>query len=196
MATEQENKSLLTVPNILSGYRLCAAPIIVLSLCTGAREVFVWLITLHLFTDILDGLIARIFRMQTEFGAKLDSYADIATYILAATGLIVFQNEFFMSHLAFFVALLGSYLAAQLVSLLKFGCATSMHLYSSKICGYVQAGFFLYLFWIGGSQYFLYVTVLVALLNNLEEILVISRLQKPIVDARSLFHIMKSQRVK
>ncbi|WP_371412031.1 CDP-alcohol phosphatidyltransferase family protein [Sphingobacterium sp. HMA12] len=33
-------------------------------------------------------LIARLFKLQTEFGAKLDSVADIGTYLMAFMGMI------------------------------------------------------------------------------------------------------------
>src|SRR5580765_5064165 len=72
-----------TIPNILSLYRIIIFPFIFYLLVTKNESLFSLFITISLITDILDGLIARLFKMQTKIGAKLDSWADTGTYILA-----------------------------------------------------------------------------------------------------------------
>src|SRR3546814_12982871 len=81
MATAKENS--WNVPNALSAYRILALPFIIHSIVTGDKQLFITLLSVNLITDILDGLIARVFRLQTELGAKLDSLADIGTYLMA-----------------------------------------------------------------------------------------------------------------
>jgi len=71
---------LRNIPNALSSYRLIMAPVLALLALTRHEEPFVVLIIISLITDILDGLIARGFQIQTSFGAKLDSIADDATW--------------------------------------------------------------------------------------------------------------------
>ena len=66
----------LTIPNALSFYRLLAAPAIIWLALEEHRDLFVVLLCISLITDILDGLIARTFRMESKLGARLDSFAD------------------------------------------------------------------------------------------------------------------------
>ena len=83
-------ENVINVPNGLSLYRLWMFPAIVLLCLTGAEQLFAVFICINLITDILDGLIARTFKLQTRFGARLDSLADVTTYISAILGLFCF----------------------------------------------------------------------------------------------------------
>lgn len=191
MALDQENKSLFNVPNILSAYRLCAAPILILCILRNVEDIFIALISLNFLTDIIDGYVARRWNLQTEFGARLDSYADISTYFLAIGGMFAWKDVFVRTHYVAFTSLIISYLLPQLLSIVRFGRPTSMHLYSSKVCGYVQGAFLLSLFWFGESELFLYFMCAIAITNNIEELLVLLRLKTPLSNAQSIFHILK-----
>lgn len=73
---------ILTVPNILSFFRLCLIPVIIWfyigrSDSTGT----ILLLLLSGLTDVLDGFIARRFHMVSEFGKALDPIADKLTQI-------------------------------------------------------------------------------------------------------------------
>jgi CDP-diacylglycerol--glycerol-3-phosphate 3-phosphatidyltransferase len=72
-----------TIPNILSLYRILVFPFILWLILSGNQQLFAAFITISLISDLLDGLIARTFKMQTKIGALLDSWADLGTYILA-----------------------------------------------------------------------------------------------------------------
>lgn len=88
-------RKLLTIPNILSFYRIFSFPLFLYFAIGHEERVFVVLLIINLITDILDGFIARKFNMQTEFGARLDSIADVGTYILAVIGIFIFKAEDF-----------------------------------------------------------------------------------------------------
>src|SRR6478672_8531181 len=103
----------LNVPNVLSAYRLVAIPVICYALYTNKEGLFIFLICTNLITDILDGLIARTFNLQTEFGARLDSLADVGTIILAVTGMFVFKPAFMTEHSIAFGMLLLLYVLFQ-----------------------------------------------------------------------------------
>src|SRR6476659_3884723 len=60
---------LRNIPNALSAYRLAMAPVLTGLALTGREKPFVILIVVSLITDIMDGLIARAFRLQSQFGA-------------------------------------------------------------------------------------------------------------------------------
>ncbi len=86
MASDSANtyqKKLLTIPNILSFFRLCLIPVIVW-LYIGKEDYFWTLIILLLsgLTDIVDGIIARRFNMISDFGKVFDPVADKLTQIV------------------------------------------------------------------------------------------------------------------
>jgi cardiolipin synthase len=85
----------LNIPNILSLYRLISFSFGIYLVITEQEYFFVWLICINLITDILDGLIARAFNLQTEIGARIDSLVDIGTYILAIMGVFIFKSQEF-----------------------------------------------------------------------------------------------------
>lgn len=136
----------LNLPNILSLYRLCSFPFILIIAWKGNEGLFVLLLCINLITDILDGLIARVFNLMTEMGAKIDSLADVGTYILAFLGIGLFKWEEFQPHLFSFLLFISLFLVCNVLSLIKFGRFPSLHLYSWKIGGYIQGIFFFILF--------------------------------------------------
>ncbi len=136
----------LNIPNVLSLYRLFSFPFVLYLAIAGQERLFVWLICINLVTDILDGWIARVFNMQTEIGARIDSLADIGTYILAIVGIFTFKSVEFSPHWLSFGVFIGMFLMTNIVSLIKFKRFPSLHLYSMKIGGYIQGIFFFVLF--------------------------------------------------
>lgn len=83
MASDSTGKcknKLITIPNILSLFRLCLIPVIVW-LYTKKQDYFGSLIILMLsaLTDIVDGFIARRFDMISDLGKALDPVADKLT---------------------------------------------------------------------------------------------------------------------
>ena len=80
----------LTIPNILSFFRLALIPVIVwLYAFAGLREWSVLVILISGFTDILDGFIARKFNMMSELGKALDPLADKLTQLAVLSCLII-----------------------------------------------------------------------------------------------------------
>lgn len=83
MTTDSTNtyqKKIITIPNILSFFRLCLIPVIVW-LYTVKHDNFLTLIILVLsgVTDIVDGIIARKCNMISDFGKAFDPVADKLT---------------------------------------------------------------------------------------------------------------------
>ena len=71
---------ILTIPNILSFFRLCLIPVIMWLYCV--KENYLWAgITLILsgITDTVDGFVARHFHMTSDLGKMLDPVADKLT---------------------------------------------------------------------------------------------------------------------
>ena len=78
--TENYQNKIITIPNILSFFRLCLIPVIVW-LYTVKQDYFWTLLILLLsaVTDIVDGIIARKYNMISDFGKAFDPVADKLT---------------------------------------------------------------------------------------------------------------------
>jgi CDP-diacylglycerol--glycerol-3-phosphate 3-phosphatidyltransferase len=181
----------INIPNMLSFYRLLAIPFIIWSLIQNDRTLFIVLICINLITDILDGLIARAFNMCTEFGARLDSLADISTFLLAISGFLIFENAFVTQHKMEFIVLFGFYAIPQIMALIKFSRPTSFHLYSNKIVGYIQ-GIFIFTFFVYGyNAVYFYGMIIVSCLADFEVFLLVLLLPKITSNAKSIFSVLK-----
>lgn len=76
---DYQNK-VLTIPNILSFFRLCLIPVIIWLYCV--KQNYMWtgyILLLSGATDIVDGFIARRFHMISDLGKVLDPIADKLT---------------------------------------------------------------------------------------------------------------------
>ncbi len=186
-----QKENILTVPNILSFYRLISFPVVLYFILTGNERMFVILLMINLITDLLDGFIARKFNMLTDFGAKLDSLADDATYLVAFIGLFIFKFNEFVPYKISISLFLISYMTSLIVSLIKFGKMPSLHLYSSKAGAVLQGFFFFALFLIGFYTPFYYIVVILGIASFSEQIaiLLLSREMRP--DLKGLYWVLK-----
>ena len=187
------NKIPLNIPNILSLYRIFVFPVIVFSLIAQNSALFAWLICISLITDILDGWIARTFNMQTEIGAKLDSIADMGTYIGAISGVFVFKSAEIQPYLFSFYVFIGLFVFSHLLSLIKFGRFPSLHLYSWKIGGYIQGFFFFVLFVFDFSAPFYYIMVTWGIASFLEHIIIQLIIKEMRSNAKGLYWVLKER---
>ena len=76
------SKKIITIPNILSLFRLMLIPVIVWLYCIEGE--YAWTILIILLsgaTDIIDGFIARRFQMISDLGKILDPVADKLTQL-------------------------------------------------------------------------------------------------------------------
>lgn len=74
------DKKIITIPNILSFFRICLIPVIVW--LYGVKHNFMWagyILILSGVTDMVDGYIARQFHMVSNLGKILDPIADKLT---------------------------------------------------------------------------------------------------------------------
>lgn len=79
-STSKYEKKIITIPNILSFFRICLIPAIVW--LYAVQDDYVWagyVLILSGITDIVDGFIARHFHMVSNLGKILDPIADKLT---------------------------------------------------------------------------------------------------------------------
>lgn len=80
MKHEETTRRILTIPNLLSFFRLCLIPVFAWLYCV--QKEYIWtgiVLVISGLTDTADGLIARHFHMTSDLGKVLDPVADKLT---------------------------------------------------------------------------------------------------------------------
>ena len=79
--SQKENLNrIITIPNLLSFFRLCLIPVMIWSYCVKEKPLLTGeILLLSGLTDLADGYIARRFHMISNLGKILDPVADKLT---------------------------------------------------------------------------------------------------------------------
>ena len=184
----------MNIPNILSLYRLITFPFLFALVLAGFENIFSILICINLITDLLDGLIARTFKLQTEIGAKLDSIADMGTYINAFLGIFLFKFQEIEPYIISFIVFMSLFVFSHILSLIKFGRLPSLHLYSWKIGGYIQGIFFFMLFTVGFFKIYYIIMITWGILAFSEHIIIQLVIKKMISNAKGLYWVLADKK--
>ncbi|MFM7021885.1 MAG: CDP-alcohol phosphatidyltransferase family protein [Flavobacteriales bacterium] len=187
-------EKIFNIPNLLSFYRLLTFPFILWMVYAGEETMFATFLCINLVTDILDGLIARTFKLQTQFGARLDSLADNGTYILAFLGIYQFKMEELSDTVWMLWLFLAIFILGNLVSFVKFKKWPSLHLYSTKTGGYVQGIFFFCLFAFDYYPALFYGAMAFGYFSWIEEIVILLILKEMQSDVKGLYWVLKEMK--
>ncbi len=80
MENEADLNKIITIPNLLSFFRLCLIPVLIWLYCVEKKYALTgWILVLSGATDLVDGYIARRFHMISNLGKILDPVADKLT---------------------------------------------------------------------------------------------------------------------
>ncbi|AGY54883.1 CDP-Alcohol Phosphatidyltransferase [Bacteroidales bacterium CF] len=189
-------ENIINVPNFISLYRLLAFPVIFFMALTGREQWFVILLCISLVSDVLDGNIARLFKLQTHFGAALDNLADIFTYAMAILGLFIFKWTDIKPHSWILFLFLGIFILSYIVSFARFGKIPGLHLYSAVSAGYAQSIFFFVLFVWGFYPWMLYVVATWGIIAYTEKIFILFKLDDIKIGVKGLYWVMKKEKEK
>jgi CDP-diacylglycerol--glycerol-3-phosphate 3-phosphatidyltransferase len=189
-----KKKEFWTIPNVITSYRLLMVPVILYFAISGQEKLFAIFLVINLLTDIVDGYIARRFKMETEIGAKLDSFADNFSYVLAFIGFFVFKRDDFRPHIVSFIIFISMLLLTVIVPLIKFRKFPSFHLYITKIGGYIQGSFFICLFTIGFITPFYYFMIVWGIMGAIECIAIDLIIPEMRSNVKGLYWVLKEKR--
>ena len=186
-------RSLLTLPNLLTSFRFVAAPGLLACAWLGYERAFMGLLALVFLSDILDGMAARLTGQATEFGATLDSLADLLTYITIAVCSFWLWPELVRRELFYVALIVGSCIAPPVAGMIKFGRLTSYNTWLVKVAA-VSVGVSLFILFSGGPVWPLQLAAFVSLSASLEEIAITSLLSDPKSNVRSLWDVLRKVR--
>jgi phosphatidylglycerophosphate synthase len=187
-------KLLRHLPNALSVLRILAAPVLVVLAATGSEAAFTWVLVPALLTDIADGLIARMFRLQSKLGALLDSIADTLVLFTSVYGIGVFHPDVLRGHAVAAATLVGAWLLENVAALVRYRRLSSFHTYLSKVAGYLLGIFIGVLFVFGFHEWLLYAAVVASVLGNCEEMVLLALLPEWRADVGGIWWVLRERR--
>jgi len=182
--------SKLNLPNLLTGFRFIAAPVLLWLAWHGDSVAFMVLLALAFASDLLDGMVARLTGQVTPFGAVLDSWADVITYLTIALCCWWLWPEMVSRERLYVGLIIASCLLPALVGGYKFGHFTSYHTWAVKIAA-AAMGSTLYLLFLGGPPWPFRIAAVMCAVAAVEEIIITLILPEAESNLRSLWHVLQ-----
>jgi phosphatidylglycerophosphate synthase len=133
---------------------------------------FVWVFGLAFLSDLIDGPIARHFKVVSDEGSKMDGIADIVLFAA-----IIFCIWLSRRHVieAFLIPILTvgfTQTTSWIISLVKFGRLTSYHSYVAKLWAFSIAVAIISLFGFNRAGLFFWSAIVLGLVSNFEDIFI------------------------
>jgi len=169
------------------------APLLLVLAWMGHAKAFLILLTISFLSDVVDGVIARRFKLVSKLGARLDSYSDFFMYCTLGLGGWMLWPEIFQRERFAVAILVGSILLPVGIGLIKFRQATSYHTWAVKLSAVLIVISSLLLF-AGGPSWPFYIAVPVCAYAGLEQVLITLLTQRPLVDTPTLWHALRMNR--
>ena len=175
----------MNLPNLITLCRIALAPVMLLLAWRGFEHTFLACLVASLVSDIVDGQIARRMNLTSEFGSRLDSWADIltcATLPLAAWWL---RPDLVATERAAVLTAVASYAVPVIIGFIKFRSLTSYHTLMARISAYMVGASVVIMFAHGPTLPFR-IAVGVLVLAELEEIAITLALPEARSNIRSV----------
>lgn len=183
------------IVNGITFYRMLVAPILVYLIVGHRFDIFKWMLLFSFFTDAIDGYLARMYKITSAFGSRIDSIADDLTIVAAIVGIYVWHPAFILYEIVPVSILLTLYLVQNTFALIRYRRLTSFHTYSAKIAAILQGVFMIAYFFLPYPVYWLfYLAVIFTMINLLDEIALILSLREYRTDVRGWYWLKKEKR--
>ncbi len=183
----------VNLPNSITVCRIILAPVMLVLARAGMEHAFLACLIASLISDIVDGQIARRMNLTSEFGSKLDSWADMLTYGLVPIAAWWLRPDLISSERAAFFTAVGSYAIPVAIGFAKFRRLTSYHTFMARVSAYLVGASVVLLFAHGPTLPFrISVAVLVA--AEAEEIAITLVLPEPRSNVRSVARALEIRR--
>lgn len=143
-----------------------------------------------LFTDVLDGFLARTLNQVTELGAHLDSWGDFIIYTTLVVAAWWLWPEIVVAELTAVLIIIASFAAPVLIGLVKFKTLTGYHTWSVKLAVFVTVVSYVVTF-SGWARWPIDIAAVIAAIAAIEEIAITLIMRREHADVRSVWHALK-----
>jgi len=181
--------------NGITLYRIIAAPFLLVLIFTGQYELFKWLLGVSFFTDLIDGFLARKYKVASILGTRLDSIGDDLTVLVGVIALFVKKMDFVKEQKLIFLLLLLLFLAQTIYALIRYGKMTNFHTYLAKTAALLQGIFLLVAFFSDEPNLILfYAAAIITMLELIEEIILVKILPGWETNVKGIYWVLKKKR--
>ena len=150
------------------------------------------MLAISFFTDLIDGFLARRYKVTSIFGSRMDSIADDLTFLSAIIAIFVFKVSFIQENIWAIGILLGLYLGQTMFALIKYHKITSFHTYLAKTAAIFQGVFLILLFYLESPPYILfYLACALTIIDLIEEIILVYLLPIWKADIKGIYWVYK-----
>lgn len=170
--------------------RIVGSVIMAIMAAFGFRYWFVGLFIALTVSDWIDGRLARWMHQRSDFGARLDSFADSVLYGALLIGILLLSFDTLKTEWLWILVAVLSYLLTSGVGLIKFGKIPSYHTQAAKKSQFVVliAGIALVL---GLSVWPLRIAAIAGIYTNLEATIMTCILPRWYADVPSLRYVLR-----
>ena len=180
------------LPLLLTTLRLLLGPLALACALTGApRIVYLPILLAGTLSDIFDGILARRFGVSTSRLRRFDSLTDAIYYLFVLIVLWILCKATISKTLWAIALLILSELATVAVSLARFGKYPATHTYLAKFYGLTLLAGLTALLVFNASGWVVIALMAVALVTNIEIIVIHLASDAPPVDVSSIFALRK-----
>ena len=190
-----EHKPSYYVINGITVYRIVAAPFLLILLFSGQYDIFKWLLGVSFFTDLIDGWLARKYKVTSLLGTKLDSIGDDLTVLVAMIALFVMKPAFIKQEKIIFITLFVLFVFQVSYAFIRYGKMTTFHTYLAKSAAILQGVFLLLVFFTEEPIMLLfYAAAGITLLELIEEIILVRLLPEWEANVKGLYWAIKKKK--
>ncbi len=121
------------MPNLLSAFRVVCVPVLLALAWNGATGTFLALFGLGLVSDVLDGALARRLGLESDFGARLDQWADFALWVSFPLGAWWLWPEIVRREAPYVILAIVCLLLPTAIAYAKYRAVPGYHTWSAKL---------------------------------------------------------------
>jgi len=186
----KDKNKIVNLPNLVSLIRLLMTPVLVWLALNQQPHWFIVALVFTVFTDVLDGFLARALNQITEMGSRLDSWGDFAVYSVMAFSAWILWPDIVMAEKYSFVVIIMSFTLPVIIGLFRFKVLTSYHTWSVKLAVGITVVAYILLF-SGAVEWVFKLAAIMCAYAAIEEIAISFILNRQHVDVRTIWHALK-----
>lgn len=184
---------IVNFPNLVSLIRILMAPVLFYFAFTQQPYWFIGVLIFAVFTDVLDGFLARTLNQITKMGSHLDSWGDFVIYSTMAICAWILWPNIMLRELLYFIIIALSFILPALIGFIKFHAFTSYHTWSVKLAVAITVVSYILLF-TGLLDWPFRIAALFCLYAAIEEIAITLLIHREHIDVRTVWQALKYNR--
>ena len=169
------------------------APVLIYYALAQQPYWYLGMLIFTVFTDVLDGFLARTLNQITQMGSHLDSWGDFVIYNTMALCAWILWPEILQREKFYFIIIVLSFLLPAIIGFIKFHRFTSYHTWAVKLAVAVTIVSYILLF-SGLYDWPFRIAAVLCLYAALEEITITVLIQHEQTDIRSVWRALKYRR--